>query len=269
SLVPALQHLFPQSSDPAPNHIKAIASINYRLSPYPNHPTHPSSPDDESRNARWPDHVRDVREGILHVLARKEFVANIGESLAKYEAQPVSNDIILVGHSVGATIAFALALNLDGYDERLEIKAVVGVEGVYDFTAMRDAHLEYRSVYDEICEGAFGPESEGGWEKGNIVRALERGERDFAVPPVVVLGHSKEDELVEPAQSEMMERALRRKGWKRWELGEEGGRDKEIAVVDLHGSHDEIWEQGEQLAKCICLAVEMCARRDGLHRPSS
>ena len=214
--------------------------------------------------------MSDVRDGICYVLESAEFTASINdESITSDVPLSASGGIILVGHSVGATIAFALALNLHGNGDGLSIKAVVGLEGVYDFTAMRDAHVEHRSVYEEICEGAFGPEKDGGWEKGNIVRAVEGREREVPVPPVVVLGHSKEDELVEPAQSEMMERALRGKGWESQELGEEGERDKEIAVVDVHGSHDEIWEKGEQLAKCICLAVEVCARRDGLHGGSS
>ncbi|KAL8959506.1 MAG: hypothetical protein Q9183_005620, partial [Haloplaca sp. 2 TL-2023] len=183
SLVPALQHLFSQSSDPPPppSHIKAIASINYRLSPYPTHPTHPSFPDDESRNAKWPDHVSDVRHGIRYVSESAESTASIEKSIASNVPQSASSSgIILVGHSVGATIAFALAMNLDGGNgEGLSsVKAVVGVEGVYDFTAMRDAHVEHRSVYEEICEGAFGLERDGGWEEGNIVRAVEGRERE-------------------------------------------------------------------------------------------
>ncbi|KAI4245478.1 MAG: hypothetical protein L6R40_002539 [Gallowayella cf. fulva] len=218
SLLPSLPFLFPASTsnhnrNPNPNatssnstpnkekshkhHIASIASLNYRLAPYPTHPTHPSSADDESRNARWPDQVADVRA------AMKWLVDN--DARDGYEGLRAGSGIILVGHSVGATIAFAVALGLhEGREEKFKgprerIKSVVGVEGVYDFTALRDAHAGFRDVYEEFTKGVFGDERHGGWEEGNIVRMVrEGGEMDRV--EVVVLGQSREDELVEWGQ---------------------------------------------------------------------
>ena len=66
SILPSLPALFSTS------HIDKIASLNYRLSPYPHHPTHPSSPNNESRNRRWPDHIDDVRDAIRWLFRKKE-----------------------------------------------------------------------------------------------------------------------------------------------------------------------------------------------------
>ncbi|KAL8970694.1 MAG: hypothetical protein Q9197_003677, partial [Variospora fuerteventurae] len=136
SIIPSLPHLFfPSSSSAQQNprtRIAAIASINYRLSPYypasRHHPTdHPSradddDDDDESRDAKWPDHVHDVRAGIEWLLrsdagrerAKKKYPAPLNEE--EEEEEEKGERIILVGHSVGATIAFAIALGLDGVE---------------------------------------------------------------------------------------------------------------------------------------------------------
>ena len=179
-----------------------------------------------------------------------------------------TNGVILVGHSVGATIAFGVALGLglgdhsDG-EEALSknIKAVVGVEGIYDFTALRDAHWGYRDVYEEFTSGAFGEEKTGAWERGNVGRMVREGAREMEEGvEVVVLGQSRGDGLVEWGQVEGMERALReRDGWRE---GGEGVPAKEVTVLELEGGHDEVWERGEGLARCITVAVERCVRRD-------
>ncbi|KAL9604544.1 MAG: hypothetical protein Q9219_000509 [cf. Caloplaca sp. 3 TL-2023] len=246
SLLPSLPHLF--SSPSIKDHIASIASINYRLSPYPSHPTHPSDPDDANRNARWPDHVEDVRNGIEWLFDLRKGVVERGKG--RYPNLE-RKDVILVGHSVGATIAFALAMGLDGAGTGSQashycIKAVVGVEGIYDFSALRDAHLEYRGIYEEFTTAALGAETEGGWERANLVRIVREG-KGMEGTEVVVLGQSREDEMVEWGQVEMMEKALREKGW-RGEVGAVGGR--EVQIVKLVGGHDEIWEKGDKLAKC-------------------
>ncbi|KAI4120643.1 MAG: hypothetical protein LQ338_006867 [Usnochroma carphineum] len=229
SLLPSLPHLFPSQTPPTKNlhrhhqKIAAIASINYRLSPYPTHPTHPSTPDDESRNARWPDPVRDVRAAI-HWLGSED-----GAGRNKFPTFPTT--YIIIGHSVGATIAFALALGLDGsgHGTSKPFRAIVGVEGIYDFTALRDAHLASRGIYEEFITAALGAEERGGWDKGNMVRgARERRETMMMMEgtEVVVLGHSRADELVEWRQVEMMGEALRGQGWQ----AGDGGQGKQERV---------------------------------------
>ncbi|KAL8736213.1 MAG: hypothetical protein Q9166_000368 [cf. Caloplaca sp. 2 TL-2023] len=268
SLLPSLPFIFPfpnpdsgSNSHKPHNHVAAIASLNYRLSPYPHHPTHPSREEDESRNARWPDQVRDMRTAMTWLLG------NDGVDRSNFPDLK-GNDVVLVGHSVGATIALAVALGLDYRDDddedgfrglRKRIKAVVGVEGIYDFTALRDAHAEYRGVYEEFTNGAFGDEKDGGWEKGNIVRRVREGGEMNGVE-VVVLGQSREDELVEWGQVEIMERVLKEKGW---QAGDDGkGKGKEVTTVELEGGHDEIWGKGEELTRCVEVAVGRCFRRD-------
>ncbi|KAL8754844.1 MAG: hypothetical protein Q9184_004988 [Pyrenodesmia sp. 2 TL-2023] len=271
SLLPALPHLFP-STTKKQTHVAAIASVNYRLSPYPTHATQPSDPEDGSRNAKWPDHVRDVRAAIewLSSSNATTFSDNDGDDGGERSKVPkLPREYILIGHSVGATIAFALALGLDHKEagaevpKSMKIKAVVGVEGVYDFTALRDAHVDYRGIYEEFTTAAFGGEEEEdeAWERGNMVRAVRDGRGREERTEVVVLGQSRGDELVEWGQVEVMGEALRGTGWRRVEDGGEG-KGKEVMVVELKGGHDEIWEQGRELAKCIALAVEKCVQRD-------
>lgn len=186
-----------------------------------------------------------------------------------------TDGVILVGHSVGATIAFGMALGLGLGDHRHEkangfqalrkkVKAVVGVEGIYDFTALRDAHgADDRDVYEEFTTGAFGEEKGGAWERGNVGRMVMEGVEMMEGVEVVVLGQSRGDGLVEWGQVEGMERALReRGGWRGGDEDGEGAQAKEVTVVELEGGHDEVWERGEGLARCITVAVERCVRRN-------
>lgn len=263
SILSFLPFLLPSSSSPTSHNIAAIASINYRLSPYPSHPTDPSNPADESRNAKWPDHLADVRRAINWLFSSSDGKDDCQRG--KYPPLP-ARGCILIGHSVGATIAFALALGL-GLDaasdtdaertSKVKFKAIVGVEGIYDFTALRDAHLEFKDIYEEFTTAALGDESSKEWEKANIARMIREG-REVEGVEVVMLGQSRRDELVEWGQLEIMTQALKGRGW-----GEgDKGKEKEISVIELSGGHDEIWEKGEAMARCIRLAVERCVGRD-------
>ncbi|KAL8899252.1 MAG: hypothetical protein Q9192_001665 [Flavoplaca navasiana] len=245
SILPSLPFLFPSTSISLPskllsinhdrdgsdgsndsgqreNHIAAIVSVNYRLIPYPTHPTHPSTPGDEDRNAKWPDQVNDVKAAIEWLFSSSDSVDELGEERGRYSRLISQSGIILVGHSVGATIAFALALELgyrgDADRDDVEglkhmIKAVVGVEGIYDFTALRDAHLDYRSIYEDFTNGAFGAEADGNWEKGNVVRMIADG-MEMGRTAVVVLGQSREDEKTGVREQRMV-KAWQRKFWLR------------------------------------------------------
>ncbi|EHY53845.1 Kynurenine formamidase [Exophiala dermatitidis] len=78
-------------------YIAGYASINYRLSPHhqkaPQDPT--KTPKYELRDARWPDHIHDVVQAIAHLQQKYGFGENY----------------LLVGHSVGATMAVLSTLS--------------------------------------------------------------------------------------------------------------------------------------------------------------
>ena len=76
---------------------------------------------------------------------------------------------------------------------------------------------------------------------------------------LVVLAHSREDELVEWEQVELMQKALKGQGWQEEVLenaGIQGGR-KELLMLEVHGGHDEVWERGKEMAR----AIEICIQR--------
>lgn len=138
--------------------------------------------------------------------------------------------LVLVGHSVGATMG--LKMLLGGFGTGSErVKAVVSLAGIADFVALRDAHLELRGPYDGFCTAAFGEEEGGGWELGRVfsrrgvwpdgqggedvgagVMETDGGLEEAGVE-VVVLGQGRADELVEWDQVEILRDGLRSMGW--------------------------------------------------------
>ncbi|KAJ5226957.1 uncharacterized protein N7469_006963 [Penicillium citrinum] len=148
--------------------IAGYASISYRLSAHPNHPQDETTPAEELRSAKHPDHIRDVEAALA-------FLQNTYAFGDKY---------ILVGHSCGATLAFQAVMGaVAGHREvrfnggvndtgtgaetvstspgplppRLTSQpiAIVGVAGIYDLRRLRDEHSGI-SAYREFMEGAFG-----------------------------------------------------------------------------------------------------------------
>ncbi|KAL8666574.1 MAG: hypothetical protein Q9202_001372 [Teloschistes flavicans] len=264
SLLPSLPHLL-SCPPPLPHadereaKIAAVVAVNYSLCPYPTHPTHPSKPrgrggEEEGRGARWPDHVGDIRAALGFLFGEghdDDGSGSDGDDAGKDFRDAVrGSEIVLVGHSVGATIAFALAMGIedrvhDGAGDavvgvRMRIRAVVGLAGIYDFTALRDAHAEHRGLYEGFTNEAFGAEEDGGWERGNIVEAVRKLKGIMGGVELVVLGHSKGDELVEWGQVDLMAGALREKGWRNGEQGKAEG--KELLVEE-----EKIWRDVSRL----------------------
>lgn len=193
----------------------------------------------------------------------------------------------MVGHSCGATLAFQAVMGavsnhreqaITGATENPDISvgvvsaspgpppppltaqptAIVGVAGIYDLRKLRDAHPDI-SAYLEFIEGAFEADEllwdgvspaqmtgsrgvEGSWESGRLV----------------VLAHSKEDELVDESQTLAMKDSLEQ--WEKLEaeipVQELSHRDRRVHVLPISGSHDEAWESGDQLAYAIIYALE-------------
>lgn len=165
------------------------------------------------------------------------------------------------------------------------VRAVISLAGIFNFRKCRDAHERFGGVYDEFMTTAFGgPEEMGRWavadlypEDSNddadgkrsiiqgeggagagagrtVVEALKRKGRGL----VVVLGYSKEDELVEGEQGEGVASVLRQGGGET--NGEEGLR---IRYVECKGGHDEIVDQGVEIGRCVGVAVDMLLGEEG------
>lgn len=118
--------------------------------------------------------------------------------------------------------------------------AVVCVEGIYDLKLLRDTYREY-PVYQDFLQGAFGTEEQ--WKKaspaqGNIGQTWKNGK-------VLVLAHSKEDELVGWVQVDTMANVL---------MKEEISGMKST-ILELKGNHDEIWENGAEMARAVRTAL--------------
>ncbi|KAJ5113608.1 hypothetical protein N7456_002142 [Penicillium angulare] len=247
--------------------ISGIASISYRLSAHPNHPENErTTPVTDYRNAKHPDHIRDVEAALA-------FLQNTYAFGPRY---------ILVGHSCGATLAFQAVMGAVADHRELAFSggagddgkgaeqvsmspgplppklsaqpvAIVGVAGIYDLRRLQDTHRDI-SAYREFIEGAFGPDVmlwdgvspaqmigsrgvEGGWKNGRLV----------------VLAHSKNDGLVDWGQVDEMREALR--GWEEAQaeipLRELSSRDRRVQILPLEGPHDDVWIHGDELARAV------------------
>ncbi|KAL2052689.1 hypothetical protein ABVK25_006929 [Lepraria finkii] len=123
---------------------------------------------------------------------------------------------IIAGHSVGGTMALMLGMEPKSGDHgwgnetpMAGLRGVVSIGAIYDFVTVRDAHMSIREIYDAFTTGAFGPEGEGGWRMGDVLRCGRRVVEDVGC---VVVGYSREDELVEFQQAVDMMGVLRRDG---------------------------------------------------------
>jgi len=112
--------------------------------------------------------------------------------------------------------------------------AALSLCGIYDFAALRDAHLSHRQVYDDFTTAAFGPEEDGGWQRGNTKTGFSKEVE------IVLLAHSKTDTLVDWEQTEVMRDSLRVMG----------PRAKGV-VMEVKGDHKEIYEKGREVARAV------------------
>ncbi|KAF8249413.1 alpha/beta-hydrolase [Wilcoxina mikolae CBS 423.85] len=171
------------------------ASINYRLSP---HPEYPQLIDNV---AKHPDHLNDVLEALRHL--REKYLMR---------------EYILIGHSAGATLAFQALGEIQKIGGELpQPKAIYGLEGIYDLTAMVDEYPDYQG----FVEGAFGPKDK--WPEPLGLQNYKG---------LVVLAHSDQDELLSWRQTEEMKQRCENT------LGVGGG----VRVVKVAGTHDKVLE---------------------------
>jgi kynurenine formamidase len=215
--------------------LAGIASINYRLSPYPHHPTEPSKPDDPERNVQHPHHVQDVHRAIEYLKEEYGVTQWIG-----------------VGHSCGATLLsqYVASIGLN-HPCSTHPKGLILLEGIYSIPLFLENHQppacpeNISRIYEEIIQGAFGDASNidaVSPVSGSYTESTWPGAR------LVILGHSAEDELVEIAQRDVMLAKLKQDGW-----ADEykSPRSKAAEIRNLTNGHDEIWQDGSQIAEMI------------------
>lgn len=236
SIEAAVAHAFSATDVSAP--ITAVASLNYTLSQFPNHPTLPydavkDNHSDPAREAVHPQHVSDV----LHGLA---LLRSFGLSDQSY---------ILSGHSCGASLAFQAILQpprhygLENISDAPRPSALLGLNGLYDFSALVNglggSHEHLRDDYEMLLSNAFGADQRT-WPAASPARfdPAEIAERVRAgkAPGLVVLDQSTQDQLVPMNQRQRL----------RAYLSKVGG----LRVVEGHrctGSHAAPWEQGSMI----------------------
>lgn len=223
----------------AEEHIAGFASINYRLSPAPWHPTSPSNPGDPARNASHPDHINDVLAGILHL-----------QETYRFEGR-----YLLVGHSCGACLALQVLMKRYWgvqYESTAALQlnvvpplAVLGIEGLYDLPALVRYHSD-SAFYRNFVEAAFGPK-EANWKAASPTSA-DLG-ASWEDGKLVVIAHSREDELVEWEQPDLMMKTLSSQGFKT-------SGSRRARLLELKGKHDQVWEEGVEVARAIEFAVK-------------
>ncbi|KAF5851539.1 hypothetical protein GGP41_004362 [Bipolaris sorokiniana] len=256
-ITPLLSHLSTTHESTLPS-LAGIASLNYRLSPYPAHPTHPSTPSDPDRSAKHPTHVRDVAAALRFLAQNHGMKRWIG-----------------VGHSCGATMLAQLVSGIGAETEAAEPptgpEALVLLEGIYNIPLLLRNHSppacpeHISDIYRDFVAAAFGTEAD---EKDLLDVSPVSGKYNTEQWPegrLLLICHSYEDELVERAQRDVMCVALDRQGWSIvMEVGDEEdevraeGR-RVLNVRDLKGGHDEIWEDGKQIATLVAEVVQRLA----------
>lgn len=229
-------------------YVAGYASINYRLSPRPtNSPQDPhTTPAYELRNASWPDHIHDVLAAIAHLQLKHGF----------------GGRYLLVGHSVGATMALLSTLAsgktfTNTADSKLLPKieppmAVIGVSGIYDFGRLQESFPEYtevtnNAIHDPRDVTLASPASH------SLAEYQDTWAQNGAQQRVLILAHSRDDGMVDWKQVEAMEAVFGTT---------EGQSNFAVQVVEMKGKHNDIWGHGTELARVIRIGIGALRRLD-------
>lgn len=218
--------------------IAGYASINYRLSRHSDFPQDRSRTSDfEMREAKHPDHINDILSALRDLQQRHRF----GE---RY---------LLLGHGCGATLAMQVAMSRNWTHsgpvmEESNVKppiAILGIDSIYDIPLLRNRNVGLQK-YQTLIEGAFGNDEQD-WATASPA-AWTRYAETWKEGRLVMLVHSREDELVDWSQVEAME-----KGWS--EKQEWGGKEIEMKIQEIKGRHAEIWQKGVGMAGPIAEVI--------------
>ncbi|KAI1093900.1 alpha/beta-hydrolase [Rostrohypoxylon terebratum] len=205
--------------------IAAFASIDYRLSPHPEFPQDPAStPKDQLRDARHPDHLDDVRAALVFLQRAFGF----------------GTRCVLLGHSAGGCLAYQLLATAPPSNEVPKAEdpvlpdVVLGIEGIYDMTGL---NARVGGSYSEFLSAAFGPPAD--WDQAAPMKFAGSYRDRFR--GLAALAHSPDDELVDMPETEGMAQRLA------------GDVDEEKLLVfkDLKGKHEEIIEDGSGVARVV------------------
>lgn len=146
---------------------------------------------------------------------------------------------VLVGHSVGATLAFLTAIKGIKSHGIVPPKAFLGLSGIYDFPLIHMSHPEYEALtFNAMARG----------EEGIASPALAEAQAYKAAGVSrILLAHSKDDELVPWSQLDRMKNVL--------ELGGEGY----VQMFEIFGKHDDPWADGRDVARAVIATIEALA----------
>jgi acetyl esterase/lipase len=186
------------------------------LSPFPDKPDRPGCPTFEERKAVWPEHLEDIVSALRHL----DTAYGIG---SKY---------MLCGHSVGATLSLLAAIQAQDHGLATP-KVILGISGIYDFSLLHQDHPEYKDMTfnamkpGQETEASPALYSAAAYTNTSVVRVL--------------LAHSRDDGLVPWNQVEGMENVFK------------GNEQDMLQIIELHGSHRAIWEEGQELARAIAV----------------
>lgn len=251
-LEPALSQLLELANTETLGKIAGFASVNYGLSCY--------APDDESQDlslrVQHPTHITDV------VLALAFLRDNYDVGTLPDKDHPKGGyDYIVVGHSAGATLAFQALLHHCDCAAYKPPVAIVGLAGIYSLPLLLDNHTDepyYKLFVDAAFSTSAGPPSVKTLESASPVNG-EYGDvwKEGGLRCVVLAGSDVEDVLVEKEQWMAMSGTLEGQGWKVvGDTAEKGeGAKKEIVVLPLEGTHNEIWELGVGVRRGIEAAI--------------
>lgn len=233
------------------SHISGYASINYRLSPHPDHPQDPDRTGNYLlRDASHPEHIEDVVTAIADLQRRYGF----------------GSHYILMGHSVGATLALQAALcgqvpwspptatdteSATLAEPSASISppaAIIGFNGIYSFPLLHTTNPTYQA----LTSNALGPDPQAHRAASPATYAPTAfTDPSPSLAPGSGLRHlflaaSRADKLVPWSQVECM----------RDVFAEDAETDIEVRVLEIKGDHDESWQRGEDVCRVVALALK-------------
>jgi kynurenine formamidase len=150
---------------------------------------------------------------------------------------------LLVGHSCGATLAYQVAMGIwsglgRGEGEIDLPLGILGVEGIYDLPVLKKNWKDVPAVQDFI-KAAFAQNDlvEDSPTNGKFARSWPNGR-------LAMVAYSKEDQLIEAEQADLMVKCLKKEN-EAWGT-----------FLELKGDHDEVWmEPGYEMARAILKAL--------------